>query len=135
MYDESKHTQVTGTAVAVSGGAGATATVDWLPEASNATFQTVAIGTKLVLTDVVYYAQGDVTAPHTVNIAERNPNGTTGIMFQWRVGKGASEQVHYQTGHVIEAGKSVVVFTDANPPAGQHISLSINGYVAKIPRG
>ena len=130
MYDESKHIQVTGTAVAVSGGAGTTATVDWLPEASNTPFQTVTKGTKLILTDVIYDPQGDVNAPHTVNIAKHSAVGTS-IMFQWRVGAGVCEQVHYHTGHVIEAGKSVVVFTDANPPAGQHMSLFITGYVAK----
>ena len=132
MYDESKHTQVRGDAVAVSGGAGTQATVQWLPEFSNVSFETVPNNKKLVLTDVLYNPQGDVTAAHWINIAEKRPNGTTEIIIQFCVPPNATQQVHFHTGHVIEPGKSVVVYTDANPPSGQHFSVAINGYLAKL---
>jgi hypothetical protein len=132
MYDESKHTQVTGTAVAVGGGAGTTDTVDWLPEFSSTVFQAVPNGKKVVLTDVTYNPQGDVNAAHTINVAEKNPNGTTAIIIQFVVPPHATQHIHFLTGHVIEPKKQVIVFTDANPPAGQHFSISINGYLAAV---
>ena len=131
MYDESRHIQAEGSAVAVSGGAGTVATVQWLPEGSNAVFTKVPAGKRLIITDVVLNPQGDALAAHTVNLAEKNPNGTTRIFFQFRVQIGATQQAHFHTGHVIEAGKEVVTFTDANPPAGQHISVALNGYLPK----
>jgi len=72
MYDESKHVQVAGHAVAESSGGGGAgmATVRWLPEFSKVTFEAVPDGNKLVLTDVIYHPQGDVDSPHTINIAE-----------------------------------------------------------------
>ncbi len=130
MYDESKHIQVTGSAVAVSGGAGTSDTVQWLPEFSNVVFEAVPRGKKLVLTDVLYNPQGDVQAPHTINVAEKNPDDTTRIIIQFIVPPGATQQTHFHTGHVIEPKKKVVVFTDANPPSGQHFSVSLNGYLA-----
>jgi hypothetical protein len=134
MYDESKHVQVSGHAVAVSGGAGTFATVQWIPEFSNVAFQAVPEGKKLVLTDVLYNPQRDVTAPHTINIAESNPDGTRRIIIQFAVPPEATQQVHFHTGHVIEPEKKVIVYTDANPPAGQHFSVSLNGYLARIQR-
>lgn len=131
MYDESKHTQVEGNAVAVSGGAGTVATVQWLPESSNSVFTKVPVRKRLIITDVLLNPQGDVNAPHTVNLAEKNPNGTQRIFFQFRVPAGATQQAHFHTGHVIEAGKEVVTFTDANPPAGQHFSVALNAYLVK----
>jgi hypothetical protein len=44
----------------------------------------------------------------------------------------ATQHIHFLTGHVIEPKKQVIVFTDANPPAGQHFSISINGYLAAV---
>ena len=131
MYNESKHKQAEGDAVATSGGAGTVATVQWLPEASNTVFTKVPRGKRLIITDVVLNPQGDVTAAHTVNLAKKNPNGTHRIFLQFRVPPGATQQAHFHTGHVIEAGKEVITFTDANPPAGQHISVALNGYLTK----
>lgn len=130
MYDESKHTQAEGNAVATSGGAGTVATVQWLPEASGGVFTKVPKGKRLIITDVLLNPQGDVSAAHTVNLAERNPNATSRIFFQFHVSPGATQQAHFHTGHVIEAGKEVITFTDANPPAGQHISVALNAYLA-----
>lgn len=130
MYDESKHIQVTGDAVAISGGAGTVATVKWLPESSNVVFEAVPKNKRLVLTDVIYNPQGDVSAPHTINIAEKYPDGATDIIIQFIVPPKATQQTHFHTGFVIEPEKKVVVFTDANPPAGQHFSISLNGYLA-----
>lgn len=129
MYDESKHTQAEGNAVAVSGGAGTVATVQWLPESSSSSFSKVPAGKRLIITDVLLNPQLDVASPHTVNLAEKNADGTQRIFFQFRVPPGATQQAHFHTGHVIEAGKSVVTFTDANPPAGQHFSLALNAYL------
>ncbi len=130
MYDESEHTQVQGNAVAVSGGAGSIATVDWLPESSMVVFTKVPAKKRLIITDVLLNPQGDVTAAHTVNLAEKYANGTHRIFFQFRVPAGATQQVHFSTGHVIESGKEVITFTDANPPAGQHFSVDLNAYLA-----
>jgi hypothetical protein len=134
MYDESKHVQVSGHAVAESGGAGTTATVQWLPEFSMRVFTAVPKEQKLVLTDVLYNPQRDVDAPHTINVAEQNPDDTHRIIIQFIVPPGATQQVHFHTGHVIEPGKKVIVFTDANPPAGQHFSVALNGYLARLER-
>jgi hypothetical protein len=46
-----------------------------------------------------------------------------------------TQQVHFHTGHVIEPKKKVIIFTDADPPAGQHFSVSLNGYLAILERG
>jgi hypothetical protein len=130
MYDESKDVQVEGTAVAVSGGAGSVAMVQWLRGGSPAFFQ-VPHGKTLTITDVVMHPQGDVTAIHTINLAEQTPNGGARIFFQFFVGPGATKQSHFLTEHVIEAGNEVVTFTDANLPFGQHITLWLNGYLPK----
>ena len=135
MYDESKHVQVAGHGVAESGGAGTTTTVRWLPEFSKVTFEAVPDGNKLVLTDVIYHPQGDVDSPHTINIAEKNPDGTHRIIIQHAVPPEVTQQVHFHTGHVIEPKKEVIVFTDANPPVGQHFSVSLNGYLAILEQG
>jgi|SRR5215472_3840428 len=131
MYDESKHLQTEGNAVAVSGGAGTVATLQWLSSGSSGVFTKVPAGKTLTITDVLLNPQGDATAKHTVNLAEKNPNGSTRIFFQFHVPHGATQQAHFLTGHVIEAGKEVVTFTDANPPAGQHITVALNGYLPK----
>jgi len=129
MYDESKHTQVQGNAVAVSG-TGTLASVRWLRESSNAVFIKIPAGKRLIITDVLLNPQGDVTAPHTVNLAEKHTDGTHRIFFQFRVPPGATQQVHFSTGHVIEAGKEVITFTGGNTPAGQHFTVDLNAYLA-----
>lgn len=125
MYDERRDVQVDGTAVAVSGGFGSVATVQW-----GFGFQ-VPHGKTLTITDILLYPQGDVTALHTINLAEQTPNGGTRIFFQFIVGPGATQQSHFLTGHVIRGGNEVITFTDANPPFGQHITLLLNGYLPK----
>jgi hypothetical protein len=141
MYDESKHTQAYGYAVATSGGEGNVATMSWLPEGSNTVFTKVPTGKRLIITDVMLNPQGDVRAAHTVNLAGKNPDGTHLIFFQFRVPLGAvvgaprrrfiaTQQAHFLTGHVIWAGKEVITFTDAKPPAGQHISVALSAYLA-----
>jgi hypothetical protein len=125
MYDERRDVQVDGTAVAVSGGLGSVAMVQW------GFGLQVPHGKTLTITDVVMHPQGDVTAIHTINLAEQTPNGGARIFFQFFVGPGATKQSHFLTGHVIEAGNEVVTFTDANLPFGQHITLWLNGYLPK----
>jgi hypothetical protein len=88
-------------------------------------------GKTLTITDILMYPQGDVTALHTINLAEQTPNGGTRIFFQFIVGHGATQQSHFLTGHVIRGGNEVITFTDANPPFGQHITLLLNGYLPK----
>lgn len=130
MYDESKHTQVSGTAVAQSGGAGSTSAIQWLPEGTNATFTKVPKGRKLVLTDIILEPQGSVTADHTVNLAEKSAGGTR-IFYQFNVGPGPTGQSHFHTGQVIVSGREVVAFTGAGTKAGQYISIFANAYLAK----
>lgn len=131
MYDESKHTQVTGTAVVVTGGGGNITTLSWLPERSLLAFQAVPARKKLVITDFVYMPQGDVTARHVINVAEQSGGGSR-IILQLFVNANAHTQSHFHTGFVIAPGNSVVAFTDANGPAGKHVSLTLNGYVAPL---
>ena len=125
MYDESKDVQVEGTAVAVSGGLGNVATVQW------GFGFTVPHGKTLTITDVLLHPQGDVTALHTINLAEQTPNGGIRGFFQFIVGPGATQQSHFLTGHVIHGGNEAITFTDANPPFGQHITLWLTGYLPK----
>jgi len=125
MYDERRDVQVDGTAVAVSGGFGNVAMVQW-----GFGFQ-VPHGKTLTITDVLLHPQGDVTALHTINLAEQTPNGGIRGFFQFIVGPGATQQSHFLTGHVIRGGNEVITFTDANPPFGQHITLLLNGYLPK----
>ena len=94
-------------------------------------FTKVPKGKRLIITDVMLNPQGDATAPHWVNLAERTPNGTSRIFFQFRVPPGATQHAHFHTGFVIVAGKEVVTFTDANSPAGQHITVALNAYLTK----
>jgi len=98
MYNESKHTQVRGHAVAESGGAGTQSVVQWIPEFSNISFETVPNRKKLILTDVIFNPQGDVTAPHWINISEKRPNGSTEIIIQFNVPPNATQQIHFHTG-------------------------------------
>ena len=133
MYDESKHTPVTGTAVVVTAGGGNSATLSWLPERSLASFQTVPAKSKLVVTDFVYIPQGDVSSRHIINIAEQSAGGSR-IIRQLFVNAKTHTQSHFHTGFVIAPGNSVVAFSDANGPAGKHVSLTLNGYVAPLGR-
>jgi hypothetical protein len=132
MYDESEHTQVAGNAVAVVGGAAVTATVEWIPEFATRSFERVPDGHKLVLTDVIYNPHADVTAPHRVNIAKQWPDGTHRIIIQYSIPPRTTQQVHFHTGHVIEPEKTVIVFTDISEPEGEHISVDLNGYLARL---
>jgi hypothetical protein len=131
MYNESKHVQVTGTAVAVTGGAANQATLTWLQERSITTFQQVPTKKKLVITDFVYHPQGDVAATYTINIAESTAAGDR-IMLQLFVNANESTQGHFLTGFVVASGSSVKAWTDANAAAGKHVSLTLNGYVAAL---
>jgi hypothetical protein len=132
MYDESRHVQAEGNAVAVSGGGiGNVATLQWLRAGSSAVFSQVPHGKTLTITDVVLNPQRDVTTVHTINLAEQTPNGGTRLFFQFMVAPSATQQAHFLTGHVIEAGGEVVTFTDGNLPFGEHISVSLNGYLPK----
>jgi len=117
MYNESKHVQVTGTAVAITGGAANQATLTWLQERSTTTFQQVPTKKKLVITDFVYHPQGDVAATYTINIAESTTAGDR-IMLQLFVNANETTQGHFLTGFVVAAGK--------------HVSLTLNGYVAAL---
>jgi hypothetical protein len=131
MYDESKHLQAEGNAVAVSGGGGSVTTLQWLPAGSNTVFSEVPAGKTLTITDVVLNPQLDVRARHWLNLAEKTPNGGTRIFLQLRVRRRRTQQAHFLTGYVIEAGKEVVTFTESTPHAGQHITVSLNGYLPK----
>ena len=131
MYDESKHVQVTGTGVAVTGGAANQATLTWLQERSTTAFQQVPTKKKLVITDFVYHPQGDVAARYTINIAEASTAGDR-IMLQLFVNANENTQGHFLTGFVVAPGSSVKAWTDANAAAGKHVSLTLNGYVAAL---
>ena len=131
MYDESKHTQVTGTGVAVTGGGTSKVTLTWLQERSTTTFQQVPAQRKLVITDFVYYPQGDVAARYTINIAEATTTGDR-IMLQLFVNANEHTQGHFLTGFVVAPGSSVKAWTDANAASGKHVSLTLNGYVAPV---
>ena len=85
MYDETRHTQVRGDAVAVTGGGGTIALVNLTEELTLNPFQEVPIRQKLTITDVFYYPQLDVTGPYTVNLAEKFPNGTDRILLQLNI--------------------------------------------------
>jgi len=85
-----------------------------------------------VLTDVIYNPQLDVTALHRVNIAERWPDGAHRIIIQYFIPLGMTQQIHFHTGHVIEPEKTVIVFTDLSEPEGEHITVDLNGYLARL---
>jgi len=132
MYDETRNTQVRGDAVAVSGGAASVATVNLTAELTLNPFQSVPNRVKLTITDVILYPQGDVTSPHTINLAEQFPNGTNRILLQLDVGPGHATQAHHHTGHVFGPKSKVIVYTDANGPANRHISITLTGYLGPV---
>jgi hypothetical protein len=132
MYNETRNTQLRGDAVAVSGGAATVATVNLTAELTLNPFQEVPKKTKLTITDVFLYPQGDVTARHTVNLSEKFPNGTDRILLQLDVGPGHVTQAHHHTGHVFGPKSKIIVYTDANGPANQHISVTLTGYLGPV---
>jgi hypothetical protein len=131
MFDETKHSQVHGAAVALSGGAGVAATVSW-QEASNylTAFQNIPARKRLMITDVLIHPQGSVKKKQTVNVAWQMAGGSA-IFLQVHVDPGVTAQVHYTTPEVGRSGESVMVFTDASGPANQHFSVTLVGYLAK----
>lgn len=92
-------------------------------------FSTVPKGKKLIITDVVYHPQRRAIETITVNLAESDRGNR--IMFQIAVNPRESEVVNFCTGYVIDAGKSVKAYTDANAKDGQWVSLSISGYLTE----
>lgn len=92
-------------------------------------FSTVPKGKKLIITDVVYHPQRSATETITVNLAESDHGNR--IMFQIAVNPRESEVVNFCTGYVIDAGKSVKAYTDANAKDGQWVSLSVSGYLTE----
>lgn len=134
MFDETRHTQVRGDAVAVTGGGGVVAVVNLTSELTLNPFQDIPSGHKLTITDVFHFPQGDVKGRYTVNLAEKFPNGTDRILLQLVVNPGQVTQAHHHTGHVFGPKSKVVVFTDANGAAGKHISVTLTGYLGPAKR-
>ena len=102
--------------------------------ASNApqrSFNVVPAGKQLVLTDVMYIAQGSVRQDVTVNIGDAHPaDQTHSILFQVRISPGESDEVHLCSGYVIPSGHALVAFTNAAIEPEQYVSVSVTGYLA-----
>lgn len=99
MYDESKHTQAYGYAVATSGGEGNVATVSWLPEGSNTVFTKVPTGKRLIITDVMLNPQGDVRAAHTRESGREEPGRNPPDLLpvsrsSWRSRRSSAPSIH-----------------------------------------
>ena len=129
MYDESKNLQVRGEAVVVTGGGGSKATAFWLQERSTGNFTHVPPSTRLIITDFVYIPQTDMTSNHVINVAESIACADT-IVLQLFVHPKVHTQAHFLTGFVIAPGSSVTAFSDASGHAGQHVSITLVGYLA-----
>ncbi len=134
MFDDTKNLQVRGDAVAVTGGAANVAVVNLFAELTLVAFQDIPKKQKLTITDIIYYPQGDVTGPYTVNLAEQFPNGANRILSQLDVAPGHATQSHHHTGHVFGPESRLIVYTDANGPANKHISVTVIGYLGLIPK-
>jgi hypothetical protein len=130
MYDESKYPQVRGTGVVVTGGAASKTTLSWQQERSAGSFTQVPANTRLIITDFVYMPQGDLTSNRVINVAEARGGGDT-IVLQLFVDPKATTQAHFLTGFVIGPGSTVTAFSDAGGPQGQHVSLTLIGYLAR----
>jgi hypothetical protein len=130
MYDESKYLQVRGEGVVVTGGGGSKETVFWIQERSTGNFTNVPPNTRLIITDFVYMPQHDMTAHHVINVAESTAGGDT-IVLQLFVDPHVPTQAHFLTGFVIAPGSSVTAFSDAGGHAGQHVSITLVGYLAR----
>ena len=125
----SKYLQVRGEAVVVTGGGGSKATVFWLQERSTGNFTHVPPSTKLIITDFVYIPQTDMTSNHVINVADLIAGADT-IVLQLFVHPKVHTQAHFLTGFVIAPGSSVTAFSDASGHAGQHVSITLVGYLA-----
>jgi hypothetical protein len=134
MYDESKHIAVRGWAGMATGHANSM-TVFWFADIGD--FEAVLPNTTLTITDVLLNPGPNVplTAPHPVYLSNVWPNGTSEDFFQLQAQPGgATQQAHFLTGHVIEAGHTVLASTVSTPPSGQwgqEMSLWLNGYLPK----
>jgi len=93
-------------------------------------FKLVPAGRKLVLTDVMYHAQGSLRQDVTINVADEDPaTGTHEILFQVRISPGESQDVHLCSGYVIPAGHALAAFTNAGIEPGQLVSLDVSGHL------
>src|SRR5215203_1446278 len=93
--------------------------------------EVIPAGKKLVLTDVMYLAQGSVRQDVAVNLGDANPaNQTHSILFQVKISPGESDEVHLCSGYVIPSGHALVAFTNAAIEPGQYVSVSATGYLA-----
>ena len=124
-----KYLQVRGEAVVAAGGGGSKATVFWLQERSTGSFTTVPPNTRLIITDFLYVPQTDMSSNHVINVAEWIAGGDT-IVLQLFVHPKVHTQAHFLTGFVIAPGSSVTAFSDAGGHAGQHVSITLVGYLA-----
>ena len=101
--------------------------------ASNAprtSFTVVPAGKKFVLTDVMYETQVSVRQTLTVNIANANLVAKThDILFQVMLEPMKSDQVHLCSGYVINAGNSLVAYTNWGMAPEQYVSISVTGYL------
>ena len=94
-------------------------------------FREVPRGKKLILTDVMYIAQGSLRQDATVNIASANAaRQTHEILFQVRISPNESDDVHLCSGYVIPAGHSLVAFTNAGLAPDQYVSIAVTGHLA-----
>ena len=127
MYDQAKDIQVRGNGVVLTGGAFSRTTLTWIEERSTGSFVEVPAGKKLIITDFVLFPQGDCSTKHVINFGE-----STGSDFlQLVVNPNIHTNSHFLTGFVVAKGTSVMAWSDAAAPQGQHVTLFLNGYLAK----
>lgn len=99
-------------------------------------FTVVPAGSRFILTDVMYAAQGSLRDSVVVNLARMHAQTRrTQILFQARIAPGDSDDVHLQTGYVIPAGHSLVAYTNAGMAPDQHVSIWVTGVLADEPAG
>jgi hypothetical protein len=63
-------------------------------------------------------------------VAESTAGGDT-IVLQLFVDPHVHTQAHFLTGFVIAPGSSVTAFSNAGGHAGQHVSITLVGYLAR----
>ncbi len=70
-----------------------------------------------------------MTSNHVINVAESIAGADT-IVLQLFVDQKIHTQAHFLTGFVIATGSPVTAFSDAAAHAGQHVSITLVGYLA-----
>jgi hypothetical protein len=92
-------------------------------------FRIVPRGKLLILTDLMYVAQGSLKEDVVVNVSSRYAGRPPSILLQTSVAPRQSRDVHLCYGYVIPEGHSVVSYTGASTAPGQFVSLAVTGYL------